>query len=81
MNISFSVVFGSGWKMTYLVGGRERGVPLMLKKISQDQDDTSNSRTSSQPIAEKIKSMKKAQVIDAEFEVIRKENSNGDKPR
>ena len=73
MNISFSVVFGSGWKVTYLVGGRERGVPLMLKKVGADHEDICNSEKSSKSIDEKIQTMKKAKVIEAECEVINKE--------
>lgn len=79
MNISFSVVFGSGWKVTYLVGGRERGVPLMLKKLSSDPEDTSNLGKSSQSIDEKIQTMKKAQVIEADCEVVSGKNNTSNR--
>ena len=79
MNISFSVVFGSGWKVTYLVGGRERGVPLMLKKLSSDPEDTSNSEKSSTSIDEKIQTMKKAKVIEAECEVVKEKNNTSNR--
>ena len=75
MNISFSVVFGSGWKVTYLAGGREKGVPLMLKKVGSGPEDISSSEKSSKSIDEKIQTMKKAKVIEAECEVVKEKNN------
>lgn len=54
----------------------------MLTRIGSQNapDDISNSTKSSQSIDEKINKMKKAEVIDAEFEVV-KEKDHGNKPR
>lgn len=67
MNILFSVVLPSGWKISYQPFGKRRGIPLMLaspesrRGVIQKNLDT------------KLQEMKKAEVVEVPVEVVENE--------
>jgi hypothetical protein len=72
VKILLSLVFPSGWKISYLPRGRRKGgLPLMIQPPStKDQGITRTSPTSSTSLEEKMKKMKKAEVIEVKTEII-----------
>ena len=72
MKLLLSVVFPSGWRISYLPRGRKKGgLPLMIQPPRQnDPGITPTSPTSSESLEEKLKKAKKAEVIEVKTEIV-----------
>jgi hypothetical protein len=67
MNISFSVVLPSGWKVSYQPFGKRKGIPLMLASPESRRGVTQKN------LDTKLQEMKKAEVVEVTTEVLPKE--------
>jgi len=72
VKLLLSLVFPSGWKISYLPRGRGRGgLPLMIQPPPRnDPGITPTSPQSSDSLEEKIRKAKKAEVIEVKTEIV-----------
>ena len=71
MKLLFSVVFPSGWKVSYLPRSRRRGLPIMVQAPQgKNKGIIQTSPMSSDSLEEKLKKAKKADVIEVKTEIV-----------
>jgi len=72
VKLLLSLVFPSGWKISYLPRGRQRGLPITIQAPrSNDQEIIRPSKNcSKESLEEKLKKAKKAEVIEVKTEIV-----------
>ena len=71
MKLLLSLVFPSGWKVSYLPRSKRRGLPIMIQPPGAKREGIiQTSPMSSDSLEEKIKNAKKAEVIEVKTEIV-----------